>query len=114
MSKNIKNTAQLAQVNRKILAEGENLPAVQLKDGSRVQTGTVAAMLHNIAAYNAGERGAVEQELALAIPTLFKVGLFDLFSPQEWVAGNNPGRRLVGEMAQRYLESTNDDLTSSF
>ena len=47
------------------------LPAVTLKDGSRVQTGTVATMLYNIALYNAGERGAVEEELKMAIPTLF-------------------------------------------
>ena len=109
MQNDVENTSQLAEVNRKILAEGENLPAVQLKDGSRVQTGTVAAMLCNIAAYNAGARGDVEHELALAVPTLFKVGLFDLFSPEEWMGGNNPGRRLVGEMAQRYLQEHNKD-----
>ncbi|WP_197457446.1 DUF7709 family protein [Crenobacter luteus] len=63
-------TEQLAAVNRRILSDGETLPTVTLKDGSRVQTGTVAAMLHNIARYNAGERGEVERELALAVPTL--------------------------------------------
>lgn len=89
----------LAAINHKIVAEGEVLPAVVLKDGSRVQTGTVATLLHNITLYNAGERGPVERELAAAIPTLFKVGLFDLFPPAEWIAGDNPGRRLVGELA---------------
>ncbi|MDX5371120.1 MAG: hypothetical protein LPK18_01610 [Pseudomonadaceae bacterium] len=39
---------ELARINGKILAAGEQLPAVTLHDGSRVQTGTVATMLHNI------------------------------------------------------------------
>ena len=89
----------LAAINHKVVADGEVLPAVTLKDGSRVQTGTVATLLHNITLYNAGERGPVETELAAAIPTLFKVGLFELFPPTEWIAGDNPGRRRVGEMA---------------
>ncbi|MDE3738726.1 DUF7709 family protein [Metapseudomonas resinovorans] len=95
----------LAGVNSRILADGEHLPAVTLKDGSRVQTGTVAAMLQNVARYNQGERGEVERELELAVPTLVKVGLFELFSPQEWAAGDNPGRRFVGLKAQDYLGS---------
>ncbi|QDQ28336.1 hypothetical protein FNU76_19365 [Chitinimonas arctica] len=93
---------RLAGVNQKILAEGETLPAVTLKDGSKVQTGTVATMLHNVGLYNEGARGEVERELELAVATLFKVGLFDLFSPEEWVAGDNPGRRFVGLKAQAY------------
>lgn len=97
---------QLASVNAKILAPGESLPAVRLQDGTRVQTGTVATMLHNVALYNAGARGAVEQELELAVPTLLKVGLFDLFPPQEWMSGNNPGRAFVGALAQRHMCST--------
>jgi hypothetical protein len=103
MSNEVKNTAALAKINQKLIAEGENLPAVTLKDGSRVQTGTVATMLHNIALYNRGERGAVEDELILAVPTLIKVGLFDLFSVDEWVSGSNPGRRFVGQEAKRLL-----------
>jgi hypothetical protein len=87
----------------KIFAEGESLPLVQLKDGSKVQTGTVATMLRNIALYNAGERGDVERELEAAIPTVAKVGLFDLFPPEEWIAGSNAGRRLVGMLAARHL-----------
>ncbi|MEZ5607320.1 MAG: hypothetical protein R3E52_09350 [Burkholderiaceae bacterium] len=96
-------TKQLAGINAKILAAGESLPAVQLKDGTKVQTGTVAAMLHNVALFNAGERGQVERELELAVPTLIKVGLFALFSPEEWIAGNNPGRAFVGTVAKRML-----------
>lgn len=99
-----KNTEQLNAINRKILAPGESLPAVELKDGSRVQTGTVAAMLHNVALYNSGAREEVERELELAVATLIKVGLFELFSPAEWIAGDNPGRRFVGQKAQEYLQ----------
>jgi hypothetical protein len=102
--KNPENTEQLRDINQKILAAGESLPAVQLKDGSRVQTGTVATMLHNVALYNTGARGDVERELELCVPTLVKVGLFDLFPPDEWIGGTNPGRRLVGQIAKRYLE----------
>ncbi|AQU82639.1 MULTISPECIES: DUF7709 family protein [unclassified Halomonas] len=103
MSNSIKNSDQLAAVNKKIVSEGQMLPSVQLKDGSKVQTGTVAAMLHNINLYNSGERGQVEKELELAVPTLIKVGLFDLFAPDDWIHGSNPGRRFVGEIAKDYL-----------
>lgn len=107
MNKDIENIDQLGSINRKIVADGESLPAVQLRDGSRVQTGTVATMLHNIALYNSGERGNIEQELESAIPTLVKVGLFDLFSPDEWASGSNPGRKFVGECAKEYLGKQN-------
>lgn len=102
MEHEVENTQKLATINQKLVAEGETLPAVTLKDGSKVQTGTVATLLYNISLYNAGERGQVEEEIRLAIPTLFKVGLFDLFSIEEWVAGENPGRKFVGEEAIRY------------
>ena len=61
-------------------------------------------MLRNVALYNAGQRGQVEDELALAVPTLVKVGLFDLFPPEEWMAGTNAGRALVGQYAKRYVD----------
>lgn len=102
MSTTVENSEALASINKKILAEGESAPMIKLKDGSHAQTGTVATMLYNVSLYNAGERGKVEEELRLAIPTLYKVGLFDLFSPEEWVKGDNPGRRFVGEEAIRY------------
>ncbi len=95
----------LSHINQKITASGASLPSVTLRDGSVVQTGTVAAVLYNIALYNAGERGQVEQELTLAIPTLFKVGLFDLFPPQQWIDGDNPGRSYVGLQAQAVLRA---------
>lgn len=97
--------SDLATVNSRILAEGESLPAVTLKHGSRVQTGTVAAMLQNVARYNSGERGEVERALEMAVPTLVQVGLFELFAPEEWAAGDNPGRRFVGLRAQAFLAS---------
>lgn len=96
-------TKELAEINQKVVQNGEVLPQVKLKDGSRVQTGTVATMLHNINLYNAGVRGAVEEELILAVPTLFKVGMFDLFSADEWINGTNVGRRFVGEQAKQFL-----------
>ncbi|QUJ66407.1 hypothetical protein KDD30_09470 [Photobacterium sp. GJ3] len=99
------NTQQLGAVNQKVVAEGERLPAVKLKDGTQVQTGTVAAMLHNIERFNAGHRDAVEAELEMAVPTLVKIGLFDLFCPDEWINGNNAGRRFVGRKAKQYLDS---------
>lgn len=101
MSK-INGTEQLHQINKKVVKEGETLPTVTLTDGTQVQTGTVATMLKNITLYNAGERGEVEKELILAIPTLFKVGLFDLFSVEEWIDGQNQGRKFVGEQAKKY------------
>ncbi|NUF62811.1 hypothetical protein HUN34_04165 [Acinetobacter bereziniae] len=101
----IQNSNQLSSINQKIIQEGEVLPAVTLKDGTKVQTGPVATMLHNIDLYNQGLRGEVEQELILAIPTLIKVGLFDLFSPDEWISGDNLGRRFVGEKAKQFLAS---------
>lgn len=93
----------LAAVNQQVLAAGEVLPAVTLANGEVVQSGTVASMLLNIERYNQGERGDVEQQLALAIPTLVKIGLFDLFSPAEWIRTDNAGRRLVGLFAEQYL-----------
>jgi hypothetical protein len=69
------NTEELREINQKILAPGGSLLALELRDGSRVQTGTVATTLHNVALYNSGARGLVEREFELAVPTLVKVGL---------------------------------------
>lgn len=95
---------QLSVINQKVVGEGEVLPQVVLKDGSQVQTGTVATMLHNIELYNAGQRGQIEEELKIAIPTLVKVGLFDLFQVDEWINGKNAGRTFVGMQAKTYLQ----------
>ena len=101
----ITGSTELSEINQKVVQDGEILPQVKLKDGSRVQTGTVATMLHNINLYNTGVRGEVEDELILAIPTLFIVGMFELFSVDEWIQGDNLGRRFVGEKAKAFLES---------
>jgi len=61
-------------------------------------------MPHNVHAVQRGCQGGIEQELELSVPTLIIVGLFNLFSPAEWVSGSNPGRRFVGEKAEEYLE----------
>jgi len=76
----------LAATNQRIVTPGWIQPVVRLKDGSVVQTGTVAAMLHNVARSHAGERLAVEAELEIAIPAVITVGLFDLFPVDEWIA----------------------------
>jgi hypothetical protein len=105
MKEHIQYSKALSSVNKKIISDGEVLPSVRLKDGSKVQTGTVATMLHNVNLYNLGERGQVEKELNLAVPTLIKVGLFDLFSIDEWMTGDNAGRRFVGQCTKAYLTS---------
>ena len=97
------NNSELNKINKKILADGEHLPAIKLKDGLQVQTGTVAAMLHNIRLYNKGERGDIEKELEAAIPTLAKIGLFELFTPDEWLNETNPGKYFLGLKAKAYL-----------
>lgn len=97
------NTEQLGSINKKVVADGEDLPVVRLKDGSQVQTGTVATMLHNVFLYNSGERGEVEEQLKASIPTLVKVGLFELFSAEEWINGSNPGRSFVGLHAKEFF-----------
>jgi len=50
-----------------------------------------------------GDHWQVEKELELAVPTLFKVGLFELFAPDDLINRSNPGRRFVGELAKGYL-----------
>nr|WP_174506696.1 hypothetical protein [Acinetobacter sp. Marseille-Q1620] len=105
----IDDSEALSSINQKIVQDGEILPRVKLKDGSSVQTGTVATMLHNINLYNSGYQVEVEQELILAIPTLVKVGLFELFSVDEWIRGDNRGRKFVGEKAKEYLQALDKD-----
>ena len=98
-------TNKLAAINERTLAQGEHFPEVELADGTKVRTGTVAGVITNIDRYNRGERGEIEQELALAIPTLLKAGLFDVFPPEDWITGNNEGRAFVGRQARTYIDS---------
>ncbi|PYH92072.1 hypothetical protein BO71DRAFT_432238 [Aspergillus ellipticus CBS 707.79] len=82
---------------------GTKMPEVTLPDGSKVQTGTVGALLINIRAYNkayaAGDYAQMDTlqvALAAAVPLLKKVGMSELFRPEEWIQGDNKGRSLVG------------------
>ena len=93
----------LAEINQKILLDGQQFPTVKLKDGTQVQTGTFATLVHNIGLYNASPSLALRHEIENAIPTLIKVGLFDLFPPAQWVGQDNPGKQLVAELAMAAL-----------
>ncbi|KAI1126219.1 hypothetical protein F5Y10DRAFT_245400 [Nemania abortiva] len=97
----------LSDVNSAAL--GAKFPEIVLPDGSKVQTGTVGALLINIRAYNAAHAAcdtaktqALESSFKAALPLLDKVGLFDLFTPDEWIQGNNEGRRAVGRLYQEF------------
>lgn len=100
------NMSSLASVNNKIARAGQSFPEITLTDGTKVQTGTVGALLHNIRLYDAladnavEEREQLERDIELAIPVLVKVGLFGLFGPDEWLAGTSKGRRFAGQMAK--------------
>ncbi|KAI4861000.1 hypothetical protein F4820DRAFT_452340 [Hypoxylon rubiginosum] len=95
--------SKLAALNSATL--GAEMPQITLPDGSKVQTGTVGALLINIRAYNeahkAGDKDKIallEQAMSATLPLLDKVGMFDLFRPEEWIQGDNEGRRAVGKM----------------
>ena len=45
---NTSKNPDLAAINQQVVAPGEQLPQVRLKDGTPVQTGTVAAMLQGV------------------------------------------------------------------
>ncbi|KAI8592663.1 hypothetical protein HDU89_008396 [Geranomyces variabilis] len=104
-------TNDLAAINQKILGADQSFITVTLADGSRVQTGTVATLLHNARLYDAlpadakEERQKLEEEMRAAVPTVEKVGLFDLFTPEEWMAGSSAARRFVGAAAKKLRES---------
>ena len=95
---------------------GVKMPEVILANGVKVQTGTVGALLINISAYDKiiqrlestlnedkeelrAEATRYEQLLKVPLPLLHKVGLFNLFRPEEWMDGESPGRRYVGRCA---------------
>ncbi|KAJ3005301.1 hypothetical protein HKX48_000760 [Thoreauomyces humboldtii] len=96
----------LATINSKILSSGTSFPVVTLSDGTTAQTGTFATLLHNIELYDSAivaedfdAARKLEGEMRAAVPTLRKVGLFRLFVPEEWAAGQSPGRKYVGLVA---------------
>ncbi|KAF2964678.1 hypothetical protein GQX73_g8901 [Xylaria multiplex] len=91
---------------------GAKFPEIALPDGSKVQTGTVGALLVNIRTYNtahaagdADKMRALETGFKAALPLLDKVGLFDLFTPDEWIRGDNAGRTAVGRLYQEFKAS---------
>jgi hypothetical protein len=84
----------------------ESFPVITLPDGSKVPTGTVGALLVNIRKYDAGsveEQRAIEPMIKASLPILLKVGIFQLFTPDEWIRGESPGRTLVGTLAKEML-----------
>ncbi|KAL7904949.1 hypothetical protein GGI35DRAFT_190675 [Trichoderma velutinum] len=98
------NTAEdLQKINNKTLGTDANaFPVITLPGGQKVPTGTVGALLVNIKIYDASndeERKSIEPAIRAAIPVLQRVGMFDLFKPQEWIQGGSPGRALVGKLA---------------
>ncbi|KAI0199194.1 hypothetical protein F4808DRAFT_433041 [Astrocystis sublimbata] len=103
-------TNALSDLNSTTL--GAKFPEITLPDGSKVQTGTVGAMLVNIRTYNvahaAGDTAkteALESSFKAALPLLDKVGLFDLFTPEEWIQGDNEGRKAVGRLYREFKAS---------
>ncbi|KAI2607054.1 uncharacterized protein GGS25DRAFT_317082 [Hypoxylon fragiforme] len=104
---NAERDDKLAALNSATL--GVEMPQITLPDGSKVQTGTVGALLVNIRAYNeAHSTGGLEKKTQLealmraTLPLLDRVGLFDLFRPEEWIAGDNEGRKAVGRLYQEF------------
>ncbi|KAI1318147.1 hypothetical protein F5Y16DRAFT_136176 [Xylariaceae sp. FL0255] len=84
---------------------GTKFPEITLPDGTKVQTGTIGSLLLNVKAYNAayeaGDKAkmeALESSFKTALPLLDKFGFFDLFTPEEWIQGDNQGRKAVGRL----------------
>jgi hypothetical protein len=102
------STESLQETNNKTLGTSAGtFPIITLPDGRKVPTGTVGALLVNIKAYDEGNeerRAELEPAIQAAIPTLVKVGMFDIFTPKEWTSESSPGRSLVGKLASDYLE----------
>ena len=98
-----RSAQRLVSYSQQTAACADDLASAGVADSCVSQGNPVAALLRNIERFNQGERGLVEQQLAEAVPLLVQTGLFELFSPTEWVRGDNAGRRLVGLFAQQYL-----------
>ena len=106
---------ELNAINERTM--GVNFPSITLPTGEKVQTGTVGALLANMKAfdtidakYQKGEKMSAEDEAQLntiktsirgAIPTLKRLGMFNLFAPEEWIRGSkSAGRTYVGECGE--------------
>jgi hypothetical protein len=66
----------------------------------------------NIRAYNeayaAGDGDTMEKlktAMGMSLTLLHKVRFFELFTPDEWMAGSNEGRKLVGQMYVEFQKS---------
>ncbi|KAF2809364.1 uncharacterized protein BDZ99DRAFT_571203 [Mytilinidion resinicola] len=88
--------ASLASSNSKTL--GASFPVITLPSGIKVPTGTVDS---NKTKEDEEELKGLAEQMKAALPVLKKVGMFDLFTPDEWVQGKSPGRKLVGEEAKK-------------
>ncbi len=108
MSREPTTQESLQAINNKTLGTSAgSFPVVKLPSGETIPTGTVGALLVNIRAYDAaaaaGDAGAqdtLEAAIRAAVPVLHKVGMFDLFGPDEWASETSRGRSLVGEIAK--------------
>ncbi|KAF2733260.1 hypothetical protein EJ04DRAFT_513353 [Polyplosphaeria fusca] len=99
---------KLADVNSSTL--GADMPQVTLPGGRKVQTGTVAALIVNIKLYDEivttgiieeAKKAQLEEKMAASLPVLRLSGIFDIFPPNEWIAGSSAGRKFVGELAAK-------------
>lgn len=102
--------SNLAALNSATL--GAQMPEVTLPDGSKIQTGTLGALIINIKTYDGLVASAdqakimgVEDKFKAAMPILKKSGLMDVFSPEDWIAGSSPGRKRVGELYREFVNS---------
>lgn len=113
MSSNTTTQADLQAINNKTLGTSAgSFPVVTLPNGEKIPTGTVGALLVNIAAYDAaaylGDAAAqatLEEAIRAAVPVLQKVGLFELFAPSEWDSKKSKGRSLVGQVAKEGIKN---------
>jgi hypothetical protein len=108
LPKNPQVATDLQQINHSSLPTqpGSSFPIVTLADGRKIPTGTVGACLVNIKAYDRAHTGGDHEQLQelqtkikAAVPVLKMAGMFDLFSPEEWMGGTSEGRKLVGRFA---------------
>lgn len=111
------NTA--AFTPEKILADGADI-SVSVNpytgESGEVRKGTIAATLNNVAFLNNliitkksdQEIQSILHEIAKLVPSLRVVGMFDLFSVEEWLA-DQPGRQLAAIL---YLQAYPDKLNS--
>lgn len=103
-----RSNESLQETNNKTLGTTAGaFPIVTLPDGRNLPTGTVGALLVNIKSYDEAteeQRAELEPAIQSAIPTLVKIGMFNLFTPQKWASQRSPARSLVGKLAREFLE----------